>query len=125
MRQVLLGHWWHVEGGSIKVTILQDRPNWNNLTLLSACRYSQIVAQALMTDSLSLSTLRMIAKIKIQIHIDIDREEVVADPIIAIGILNRVLVNHVSVVFGRNLRIVLLALHLKTWWDIHILKGAA
>ena len=125
MRQVLLGHWWHVEGGSIKVTILQDWPNWNNLTLLSACRYSQIVAQALMTDSLSLSTLRMIAKIKIQIHIDIDREEVVADPIIAIGILNRVLVNHVSVVFGRNLRIVLLALHLKTWWDIHILKGAA
>ena len=56
-----------------------------------------------MTDSLSLSTLCMIAKIKIQIHIDIDREEVVADPIIAIGILNRVLVNHVSVVFGRNL----------------------
>ena len=103
MRQVLLGHRWHVEGGSIKVTILQDRPNWNNLTFLSACRYSQIVAQALMTDSLSLSTLRMIAKIKIQIHIDIDREEVVADPIIAIGILNRVLVNHVSVVFGRNL----------------------
>ena len=73
------------------------------MTLLSARRYSQIVAQALMTDSLSLSTLCMIAKIKIQIHIDIHREEVVADPIIAIGILNRVLVNHVSVVFGRNL----------------------